>query len=422
MPKKLFNYPNGLYTIAFVEMWERFSFYGMRYCFVLYMVTELLYSQQKSSYIYGLYGSLAFFAPLLCGYIVDRYIGMRKAITIGSFCRFFGLLLLGNGKEEILVPSLALIIIATGFLRAGMNPMVGLIYDNNTDSQRDAGFRFFYTFAYIGVLFGVLVCGYVGQKYGYRYAFISAGITIMIGQIGYFLTSKNTLGDIGKMPMFKKDTTNNKLTYAEKHNLFVMFVVFFIFINIYDICYEQQGNVITLFIENNVNRYIGDFLVPTPWFHLTNSLVVIIFTPLLGLIWQIQSRDKREKSYIDKFAIGLLLVSISYVILIIAGYYIDQQQIISMSWIIVVYIIQTISEIYVFPTGNSLAVKLAPKKFISLCIGFVSLEACLANFLSGLIGVLYSHIDKMSFFAIFAILAFVAFIAIKILKQKLEPF
>ena len=390
MKKKLFNYPKGLYTITFVEIWERFSFYGMRYCFVLYMVKELLFSQQKSSYIYGLYGSFAYFAPLFCGYFVDKYIGMRKAITIGSIFRFFGLLCLGSGEEKMLIPSLAMITIATGFLRAGMNPLVGIMYDKNDDIQRDAGFRFFYTAAHIGVLLGVMVCGYVGQKYGYRYAFISAGITIMIGQVGYFLTAKNTLGDLGKEPIYKTTDMTIKLTKQEKNNLFAMFIIYFIFINIYDICYEQQGNTITLFVENNVDRDVFGFNIPTPWFHIVNVLMVIIFTPISGLLWHKKELNGKGISYISKFSLGLFFIGLSYVVLMMAGYYTEKYHIISIFWIVAVSIIQTIGEIHTFPTGNSL------------------------------IGALYSHIGKMYFFLIFVLLAFSASFILFLIRNKVN--
>lgn len=424
--KNLSKHPKGLYTVTFIEVWERFSFYGMRFCLVLYMVKDMMLSQQKASYIYGLYCSFAYFAPLICGYIADTYTGQRKAITIGSWCRFFGLLLLSTGIRSLFVPSLALIIIATGFMRAGMNPLVGMMYDKNDDFMRDAGFRIFYIFANVGALFSVLICGYIGQEYSYRYAFLVAGVSIMIGQINYILTAKKTLGDLGLKPISMKkikDKSNELkktfLTKVEKIRLFAMFIIFFVFINVFDICYEQQGNTITLFVDKYVDRQIGNFTVPVPWFHSMNPIIIWIFTPLLGLWWQKKAKAGKYTSYVNKFTFGLFLLGISYIVLMFAGYFIERQETISMLWIIAVCFMQTMGEIYVFPTGYSLIVKLSPKKLMSLCFGFMSLEICVANFLSCLLGGLYSSVSKMYFFSIFTIILFVFVLLLLLIGKKL---
>ena len=418
---KIFKQPKGLYTVSFIEMWERFSFYGMRFCLVLFMVKELMFSQQKSSYVYGLYCSSAYLMPLICGYLVDRYIGLRKAITIGSFCRCFGLLMLSTGKIELFVLSLALIAIATGFMRAGMNPLVGLLYEKDNDVARDSGFRCFYIFANIGAFFSTLVCGYVGSRYGYRYAFLVAGLSILIGQVGYFLTAEKTLGSLGKVPIRKIELVNKNLflTSAEKTRLLAMFIIFFVFITIYDICVAQQGNTVTVFAENNINRTIGDFVIPTPWFQAINPIVIWIFTPLIGVLMDRKALKNGCTNYTGKFTFALVLMGASYIVLMLAGYYADRQDTISMLWVIALVFVQTIGEIYIFPTQSSLVVKLSPKRFLSLCFGFMCLQICVSNFLSGFIGGLYSYMSKTSFFSIFMLMSFCFALLLFLLRKPL---
>ncbi len=398
--------------MTFIEAWERFSFYGMRFCLVLYMVKDMMFSQQKASYVYGLYCGFAYFAPLICGYIVDAYIGQRKAITLGSWCRFFGLILLGTGDENLFIPSLALIVIATGLIRTGMNTLVGMMYDKNNNTMRDSGFNFFYIFANVGTFFSILACGYVGQKYGYKYAFSVAGFGIMIGQIGYILTAKKTLGELGLKPVVKKVKEEANLlkgailTRIEKIRLLAMFILFFVFVNAYDVCYEQEGNTIALFTDKFINRKVGDSIIPTPWFYAIGPIVIWIFTPLLGATWQRKAKMGKEVSYVRKFIVGLFLLGLSFVILAVASHFIEKQGTISMLWIIAMYFVQTLGNIHVFPVSYSLVAKLAPKRFMGLCYGIMSLEICVANFLSGLVGSLYSYVSKTHFFSIFAIITF----------------
>ncbi len=381
-----------------------------------------MFSQQKSSYVYGLYCSCAYLMPLICGYLVDRYVGLRKAITIGSFSRCFGLLMLSTGKIELFVPSLILIATATGFMRAGMNPLVGLLYEKDNDIARDSGFRCFYIFANVGAFFSTIICGYVGSQYGYRYAFLVAGLSILIGQVGYFLTAEKTLGELGKIPIKKIENTvkeNMLLTQVEKVRLAAMFIMFFIFVVVYDICAEQQGNTITIFAENNTNRTIGNFVVPTPWFQAINPIVVWLFTPLIGILMEKKALKNGNTNYVEKFVFALILMGFSYMILMLAGYYVDIQNKISMLWVIALVFVQTIGEIYIFPTQNSLVVKLSPKRFLSLCFGLLSLQICISNFLSGFIGGLYSCMSKASFFSIFTLMSFCFALLLFLLRKPL---
>lgn len=206
---KKFRQPSGVYTIAMIDIWERFSFTGMRSCFILYLIKQLLYSKTDASYLYGWFGALAYFAPCIGGYITDRWLSLRKAIAIGSWSRLIGLLILSSGIKELLIPSMMFIIIATGLMRAGMYPMVGLVYNQkDNDAQRDAGYRIFFISTSIGGFLSILICGYVAEKYGYNYTFVISSIGILIGQIVYFLTAKKLLETLEPFQFVKRNKIN----------------------------------------------------------------------------------------------------------------------------------------------------------------------------------------------------------------------
>ena len=417
----LFKHPKGLWTMVFVETWERFSFYGMRYCFVLYMIKEMFFTQQKASYIYGLYCSFAYFTPLIGGWLTDNYLGLRKAISIGSWLRFIGLMLLSTGNEILFLPSLLFIILATGLMRAGMNPMVGLLYDKKETAKLDAGFRVFYLFCNIGSFLSIMLCGFIGARYGYRYAFMLAGVAILVGQVGYILTANNTLGELGLQPVRKIfDVKQKGLTALEKQKLAVMFILFFVFSNVYDICAEQAGNTITIFAENNINRIVAGFTIPTVWFQAINPLVIWIFTPLLGIWWNKRVSEGKEVGYVDKIAMSLFLMFISYIVLVYAGHLADKGGKISILWIILSVFIQSIGEIYLYPIAYPIVCKLAPMRMISFMMGVATLQFCVSNFITGMIGGLYSYMSKMAFFSIFMILALVFVVVIVCCKKKLN--
>ena len=416
-----FKHPKGLYTMVFIEMWERFSFYGMRYCFVLYMIKEMLFSQQKASYIYGLYCSLAYFTPLIGGWLTDNFLGLRKAVSIGSWLRFIGLMLLSTGKDFLFIPSLLFMILATGLMRAGMNPIVGLLYKKDETAQMDAGFRIFYLFCNIGSFLSIIICGFIGSKYGYRYAFMIAGFAMLIGQVGYMSRARQTLGELGLKPIKKSiEKVQKGFTALEKQKLAVMFIIFFVFTDVYDICAEQAGNTITIFADNNINRVIAGFTIPTVWFQAINPLVIWFITPLLGWKWDKLAKRGKEIKYTDKIIMSLFLMSLSYVVLVWAGYFADKGEKISVLWVMISVFIQSVGEIYVYPIFYPLVCRLAPSRMISFMMGVATLQFAVSNFITGMIGGLYVYMNKMTFFSIFMILSLLFALILKSVKKRFD--
>ena len=421
---KKFRQPSGVYTIAMIDIWERFSFTGMRSCFILYLIKQLLYSKTDASYLYGWFGALAYFAPCIGGYITDRWLSLRKAIAIGSWSRLIGLLMLSSGIKELLIPSMMFIIIATGLMRAGMYPMVGLVYNQkDNDAQRDAGYRIFFISARIGGFLSILICGYVAEKYGYNYTFFISSIGILIGQIVYFLTAKKTLGDIGTIPIRKKEQDKSHLTTIEKRKLLTLGFML-LFVSCYDICEEQIGIGMTLLVDSEIDKTILEWKIPTIWFQIINPCVIIFGTPLFGVYCRKLQQKGKEPSYNAKFAISLYMMFIAYAVMIAISYALKNGINVSVILVMISVLCQTIGEIYMMPALNSLICKLSPKRYLSTTYGIVSLELCLSIFISSRFGGLYQKMEGIIFFSIFMIIslffAILATICNKRIKRNID--
>ena len=206
------GHPKGLFLLFFVEMWERFSFYGMRALIVLYMIENLLYSAQKAGNIYGLYTGLVYLTPLLGGYIADRFLGQRKCISLGATFMVLGLFLLAFAQKNLFLLSLFLMIIANGFFKSNISSVLGLLYGND-NAKKDSAFTIFYMGINLGAFFSPLVCGTLAVKFGYEYGFAAAGIGMFIGLVLYKIFENKLLGDSGLNPVSKLE-----MLYAEDKN------------------------------------------------------------------------------------------------------------------------------------------------------------------------------------------------------------
>ena len=194
------GHPKGLYLLFCVEMWERFSYYGMRALIVLYMVQNLMYSTQKAGNIYGLYTGLVYLTPLIGGYLADRYFGQRKCISTGAILMICGLLLLAFGPKSLFLLSLCLMIVANGFFKSNISSLLGLLYENN-EEKKDSAYTIFYMGINLGAFFSPLVCGTLAVKYGYEYGFASAGVGMLIGLTFYKLFENRWIGEYGIKPV-----------------------------------------------------------------------------------------------------------------------------------------------------------------------------------------------------------------------------
>ena len=377
------GHPKGLYLLFFVEMWERFSFYGMRALIVLYMVQHLMYSTQQAGNIYGLYTGLVYLTPLIGGYLADRYFGQRKCIATGALLMVVGLFLLAFGPKSLFLLSLFFMIIANGFFKSNISSVLGLLYGNDNE-KKDSAFTIFYMGINLGAFFSPLVCGTLAVKFGFEYGFAAAGIGMLIGFILYKLFEHKLLGDSGLYPVTKTQTKENEIveTDINSKKRFMSLLVLMLFTIPFWISFEQAGSSLTLFAEYSTNRTFFGYEIPTEYFQSLNPLFIITLAPLISVLWGALRKRAKEPTSVEKFAIALFLISIAYIVLAFAGH-LSLTSLVSPLWLVLGYFIMTVAELCLSPIGLSLVSKLAPRKFLSLTMGCWFLTSFLGNLIAG---------------------------------------
>lgn len=410
------DHPKGLYLLFFVEMWERFSFYGMRTLLVLYMVQVLMFSAQKAGNIYGIYTGLVYLTPLLGGYLADRYFGQRKCITAGAILMSIGLFILAFGGDNLFLLSLFLMVCANGCFKSNISSVLGLLYGEDND-KKDSAFTVFYMGINFGAFLSPLVCGTIAIKYGFNWGFASAGVGMLIGLTLYKVFEHKLLGDKGLKPIIKK-AEEIQIQEQENSKLLALFILM-IFTIPFWICFEQAGSSLTLFAENQVNRTFLGHKIPTGYFQSLNPLFIITLAPIMSALWEWLRKRSKEPSSVKKFAIALFLMSISYVIMIYAGFEAETTKI-SPLWLVLVYFVMTLSELCLSPIGLSLVSKLAPRKFLSLTMGCWFLTCFIGDTIAGFWGGKYENLSTVQLFMPLAIMSFAAFVLLVFLIPQLN--
>ena len=415
------EHPKGLYLLFCVEMWERFSYYGMRALIVLYMVQNLLYSTQKAGNIYGLYTGLVYLTPLVGGYLADRYFGQRKCITSGAILMICGLLLLAFGPKSLFLLSLCLMIIANGFFKSNISSLLGLLYENN-EEKKDSAYTIFYMGINLGAFFSPLVCGTLAVKFGYEYRFAAAGLGMLVGLTFYKLFENKWLGEYGLLPV-GEDNSDENIEEEQESKLqktrLVSLLVLMLFTVPFWVCFEQAGSSLTLFAQYLTNRDFFGREIPTGYFQSLNPLFIILLAPIMSIIWNALRGKSKEPSSVVKFAIALFLIAVSFVVLAFAGY-LSAKGLVSPLWLVAGYFIMTVAELCLSPIGLSLVSKLAPKKFLSLIMGCWFLTSFLGNLIAGVVGGKYDTLTPVQLFGTLAIVSFVSFLLLLCFIPKLS--
>lgn len=439
------GHPPALYMLFFTEMWERFSYYGMRGILILYLTKQwvqggLAIDPQQASLIYGFFTGFVYFTPLIGGWLADKFLGQRKAITIGGITMMIGqFVLFGINTHAGLYIGLFLLIIGNGFFKPNISTLVGRLYPTN-DPRRDAAFSIFYMGINLGAFLAPLIIGFVSGvlfakedasgeiiSWGYRYGFLVSGIGMLLGQITFNALAQKYLGDMGRKPAAQEkslhasdeDVDHNKpLTHEEKQRMTVIFILT-AFVVFFWAGFEQAGSSLSLYTESFINRKIGDFEIPTETFQSVNPLFIVALAPLFAIFWT--SNLGKKFSTPVKMGLGMILLGIGFFFMLGAvadrgGENPDVTVKASLWWLILTYLIHTIGELALSPVGLSVVTKLAPVKFASLMMGVWLLSSFLANIIGGFVA---ASVESMGAFAIFAsISGFVIFLGLVMILLK----
>jgi len=428
------GHPKGLYFLFFTEMWERFSYYGMRAIFILFMTKILLLKDSDASEIYGSYTGLVYLTPLLGGYLCDKFLGNRRSIIIGGFLMAIGQFFMflsasagASGGIAIMWIGLTSIIIGNGFFKPNISTMVGQLYPAG-DRRIDSAFTIFYMGINLGAFFSPLVCGSMDFKWG----FLSACIGMLLGLFAFiFFQKKYLISEQGKeigLPVKKLDAksilmiigsigivffmlnfkqmfksnidiisyfiygamvlmpiiilTDKSLTKLERNRIVVIFILAFFVIFFWG-AFEQAGASLTLFADRQTNRNILGWEMPASYFQSINPLAVITLAPLFTILWGFLYKKRLEPSSPYKMAYGLALVALGYIVIAIAVKGLGLGEKVSMWWLIALYIIHSMGELCLSPIGLSMVSKLAPLRLSSLMMGTWFLANAAANKFAG---------------------------------------
>ncbi len=445
------SHPKGLYLLFFTEMWERFSYYGMRAIFILYMTKAMFMTGADASNIYGSYTGLVYLTPLLGGYIADRYWGNRKSILIGGLLMAVGQFLMFLSGSSVtdgvqnassistMWAGLTFLIIGNGFFKPNISTMVGQLYPKG-DHRIDGAFTIFYMGINLGAFFSPLICGGLGDTgniHDFRYGFLAACIGMIVSTLSFEVLKNKYLktpdGVAVGMPKQKMDLktyliilgsiglifflmnfksmfnvnfditayliyaaiivmpviifSDKSLVSDEKQRISVIFILAF-FVIFFWACFEQAGASLTLFADTQTDRHIGSWEMPASWFQSINPLGIIILAPIFSMLWNALHKKKLEPSSPVKMGFGLLLVALGYVVIAFGVHGVDSQTKISMWWLVALYIIHTMGELSLSPIGLSMVSKLAPLRFSSLLMGTWFLANAVANKFAGTLSAL----------------------------------
>lgn len=440
------KYPKQLWYLFLVEMWERFCFYGMRGILAIFMVDKVLglsLSDKDTNLKYGAIQAFVYAFTFIGGIFADKILGFKKSLVFGAMVMISGNLLIAFSPQEFFYFGITLSIIGTGFFKPNISSMVGELYKEG-DSRRDAGFGLFYSGINIGALLGGAVCVYLGTSpdFGWSYAFLSAAIVMIVGLITFILIKKS-LGPIGDSPLLNLNPSKRKAreisvylgslvciplifimikntdytdyfmyTIGPLAILFFLYetfketneknrkklyaaLIFIIFSIIFWAFFEQAGGSLALFARYNLSDNLLFFHInPNIVNNTSNSLFVIVFSPIVGLIWLAMAKKKIEPNTVIKFGLGFLFLAAAFYVFYYTRFFANTKGITSLNVFTLAYLIITFGELCLSPIGLSIMTKLSPKRLSGMMMGMWFLASAYGQYAAGLLGAGMSSPDE----------------------------
>jgi POT family proton-dependent oligopeptide transporter len=442
-PGEIFGHPRGLTFLFTTEMWERFSYYGMRSLLVLYMTKYLLLPEHSgdvrglltvksalegifgpldiqplSSQIWGFYTGLVYFTPILGGLLADRVLGQRRTVIIGAVLMAIGHFMMA--VEQLFLFALLALILGNGAFKPNISTQVGGLYPPG-DPRRDRAYSIFYVGINVGAFLAPLICGTLGEKVGWHYGFAAAGAGMCIGLSIYLYA----------LPLLPPDELHRaRAAHVERKPLdrdqwraIIALLVLFVPNTLFWATYEQMGNTTILWIDTNIDRSIDLFgwtaQIPTTWFLAFNPFMIFAFTPFVVTLWARQAARGTEPSTITKMALGCFGVTAANLVKAFAAFHAGSGQA-SWLWVLGSIAIITVGELYLSPVGLSLVTKVAPARILSMMMGVWLATSFTGGFLAGWLGSFWSRMEKPHFFLMIAAISALAGVIIFLCRWPLR--
>jgi len=436
------GHPRGLFVLFFAEMWERFSYYGMRALLIFYLTKHFLFGDERAYLIYGAYTSLVYITPVIGGYLADRFLGARKAVLVGGVFIAIGHFLIAltegpGGQDQFYLNgfylALAFIIIGTGFLKANISVLVGQLYRRD-DARRDPAFSIFYMGINMGGMFGPLICGALGELYGWNWGFGAAGVGMLAGLVVFVLCKKTLLGAgepvdpvrlASRTPvglsqewaiyiasalsvlvawaLIRNQETVGVIlaVFASATVIYILYksvatlskvdrdrifaALFLISLNpLFWGLFEQAGSSISIYTDRQVDRSVLGTEIPASMFQSVNSIFIILLAPMFAVLWTLLGKRRLEPNTPAKFGIGLILIAVGFMALVL-GARASGDALTPAIFILAVYFFHTMAELCFSPVGLSAMTRLTVPSMVGLIMGTWFLATAAGNFIAGLI-------------------------------------
>jgi len=437
--KELFGHPVGLYVLFFTEMWERFSYYGMRAILVLYLISEsqgdnpgLGWTDGEALALYGWYTMMVYVMSVPGGYIADKFLGQKRSVLIGGLLLLIGHSTLAIEQMWAFYAGLVCIVLGVGMLKPNISTMVGGLYKQG-DIRRDKGFTIFYIGINVGAFLSSLIVGYVGEVYGWHYGFGLAGIGMALGVLQYVFGLKylsqvgNYLGDSKS----SKEVMKAPLTKVEKDRVGVLLISFLLVILFWG-AFEQAGGLMNIYTMENTDRFLGNWQVPASWFQSINAMFIIFFGTSVALFWanrKLKGQWLSKLGYplklpvstsLFKMIVGLIIMGVGFFFMSGATAQFEATGSSAMYWLVFAYLFHTIGELCLSPVALSFVTKLAPVKYASIMMGIYFAMTGFGSKLAGLLGEWSSTLGEFTIFTGIAVTCVTIGVIVLILRPKLE--
>jgi POT family proton-dependent oligopeptide transporter len=440
-------HPRGIYTLFFLEMWERFSYYGMRAILMLFMVAIAAdggfgFNEEYAGAVYGLYTAGVYLLSVPGGWVADRLIGAQKAVWYGGILIALGHFSLAVPSQEFFFLGLFLIVVGTGLLKPNASTMVGELYPEG-GSRRDAGFSIYYMGINLGAFIGPLVVGYLGEKVDWHYGFAAAGIGMVLGLVQYRI-QRPLLGEAGALPTrdvsLEGDAARQRTEWglfwagcallvavsgaalfglfvvdpvllarsaagfiigfgviyfayilllggidAEQRKRVILLGILFIFSAVFWSGFEQAGSSLNIFAERHTDLNVFGWEMPASWLQSVNPIFIILLAPVFAAIWIRLGMRNLDPSLPFKFGLGLVSLGLGFAVMIFAAQFAAQGEQVLPLWLVLTYLLHTTGELCLSPVGLSAVTKLAPRKYLGQMMGLWFISISLGNLFAGLI-------------------------------------
>lgn len=427
--KELFGHPVGLFVLFFTEMWERFSYYGMRAILVLYLIgttndanAGLGWTNGEALALYGWYTMLVYVASIPGGWIADKFLGQKKSVLYGGILLVAGHSILAIEEMWAFYTGLGLIIAGVGLLKPNISTMVGGLYKQG-DIRRDKGFTIFYIGINVGAFLSSLIVGYVGEVYGWHYGFGLAGIGMALGLVQYLAGQKHlkTVGNFlgASENAEEKEAMKKPLTKIEKDRVVVLFISFILVIVFWG-AFEQAGGLMNIYASEKTDRMLMGWEVPASWFQSLNAMFIIFLGTSVAAYWAMRKLKGKVSTSLFKMIIGLVIMGAGFFFMTAAAGQFESNGSSAMYWLVLAYLFHTVGELCISPVALSYITKLAPLKYASLMMGVYFAMTGFGNKLAGLLGEASESLGEYTIFTGIAIFCVAFGLLVMLFRKKLE--